>query len=151
MLAIRRGASLVFRAHDPLDRCEIQLSERIVLIPEKTLSTSAVLDRIDPYVHHLAAYERLDPLEPSWANSRSPSMLCGPSSTLNCVSDIGNAPLSDAYSHRRSVRLRLPHCAFSLSDRGIGRNRRSTKCHRYDRTKWTHPNAARLTAFENVV
>ena len=61
MLAIRRGASLVFRAHDPLDRCEIQLSERIVLIPEKTLSTSAVLDRIDPYVHHLAAYERLDP------------------------------------------------------------------------------------------
>jgi hypothetical protein len=59
MLAVERGASLVFRAHNPLDRCKIQLAKRIVLITEQTLSSSTVLDRVGPNVHHLAAYERL--------------------------------------------------------------------------------------------
>ena len=32
MLAVERGASLVFRAHNPLKRCKVQLAKRIVLI-----------------------------------------------------------------------------------------------------------------------
>jgi hypothetical protein len=60
MLAVERGASLVFRAHDPLNRCKVQLAKRIVLIAEETLSSSTVLDRLGPDVHHLAAYERFD-------------------------------------------------------------------------------------------
>ena len=61
MLAVERGASLVFRADNPLDPCKVQLTKRIVLIMEQTLSSSTVLDRVGPDVHHLAAYERLDP------------------------------------------------------------------------------------------
>ncbi len=60
MLAIERGTPLVFRIHDPPDRCKVQLANRIVLITEETLSPSTVLDRASPDVHHLAAYERLD-------------------------------------------------------------------------------------------
>jgi hypothetical protein len=61
MLAVERGSSLVFRTHDPLKRREIQPAKRIILIAEQTLSSSTVLDRFGPDVHHLAAYERLDP------------------------------------------------------------------------------------------
>src|ERR1700752_638733 len=39
---------------------------------------------------------------PSCAQRRSPSMLWGPSSTLNCVSDIGGPPVVGVYSHRQS-------------------------------------------------
>jgi hypothetical protein len=60
MLPVERGASLMFRARDSLNRCEIPLAKRVVLIPEQTLSSSTVLDRLGPDVHHLAAYERLD-------------------------------------------------------------------------------------------
>src|SRR5579872_2366890 len=62
MLAVKRGASLIFCAHNPLDRCKIQLAKRIVLTAEQALSPSTVLERVGPYVHHLAAYERLDGL-----------------------------------------------------------------------------------------
>ncbi|MHC2575861.1 hypothetical protein ACVI1J_002483 [Bradyrhizobium diazoefficiens] len=61
MLAVERGASLVFRAHDPLKCGKVQLAERVVLIAEQTLSSSTVLDRLRPNVHHLPAHERLDP------------------------------------------------------------------------------------------
>jgi len=50
-----------FTTHNPLDRRKIQLAKRIVLTTEETLSFSTVLDRFGPDVHHLAAYERLDP------------------------------------------------------------------------------------------
>jgi hypothetical protein len=60
MLAVERDTALVFRVHDPLDRCKVQLANRIVLTTEETLSLSAALDRASPDVHHLAAYERLD-------------------------------------------------------------------------------------------
>jgi hypothetical protein len=60
MLAVERGASLVFRAHNPLKRCKVQLAKRIVLITEQTLSPSTVFNRLCPNVHHFAAYERLD-------------------------------------------------------------------------------------------
>src|SRR5579872_3642729 len=62
MLAVERGAPLIFRAHNPLDRCKIQLAKRIILTAEQALSLSTVLKRVGPYVHHLAAYERLDGL-----------------------------------------------------------------------------------------
>jgi hypothetical protein len=38
MLAVERGTSLVFRAHNPFNRCKVQLAKRIVLIAEQTLS-----------------------------------------------------------------------------------------------------------------
>lgn len=38
ILAIGHSASLVFRADNPLDRCEVQLAKRIVLIAGQTLS-----------------------------------------------------------------------------------------------------------------
>jgi hypothetical protein len=31
MLAVERGTALVFRVHDPLDRCKVQLANRIAL------------------------------------------------------------------------------------------------------------------------
>jgi hypothetical protein len=37
-----------------------ELDKRIVLITEQTLSSSMVLDRVGPDIHHFA-YERLDP------------------------------------------------------------------------------------------
>jgi hypothetical protein len=61
MLSVERGASLAFRAHNPLNRCKVQVAKRIVLIAEQTLSSCTVLDRLGPDVHHLAAYEHLDP------------------------------------------------------------------------------------------
>ena len=61
MLAVGRGAALVFRVDDPLDRRKIALAQRVVLIAEQALPSSAVLDGFDPDVHHLAAYERFDP------------------------------------------------------------------------------------------
>jgi len=60
MLPVERGSSLVFCAHDPLDRRKIQLAKRIVLIAEQTLPSAMVLDGFGPDVHHFAAYERLD-------------------------------------------------------------------------------------------
>ena len=48
MLAVERGTSLVFRAHNPLNRCKVQLAKRIVLITEQTLSSSTVLDGVGP-------------------------------------------------------------------------------------------------------
>ena len=60
MLAVERGTSLVFRAHDPLKSCKVQLAKCIVLITEQTLSSSTVFDGLRPDVHYLAAYERLD-------------------------------------------------------------------------------------------
>ena len=61
MLAVGRGAPLVFRAHDPLKRRKVQLAKRVLFTGEQTLSSSKVLNRLGPDVHHLAAYERLDP------------------------------------------------------------------------------------------
>src|SRR5690242_14630567 len=40
---------------------------------------------------------------PSRAKSRSPSKLCGPSSTPNCMSDIWNPPVAGGYSHRQAI------------------------------------------------
>jgi hypothetical protein len=60
MLAVEHCAPLVLHAHDSLNRCKVQFAERVVLIAEQTLSSSAMLDRLGPDVHHLAAYERLD-------------------------------------------------------------------------------------------
>jgi len=62
MLAVERGATLVFRARNSLKRCKIQLAKGIVLTTEQTPSSSGMLYRLDPDVHHLAAYERLDPI-----------------------------------------------------------------------------------------
>jgi hypothetical protein len=53
MLAVERGASLVFRAHNPLKRCKVQLAKRIVLITEQTLSSSTVFNRLGPNVAFL--------------------------------------------------------------------------------------------------
>jgi hypothetical protein len=61
MLAVERRTSLVFPAHDPLNRCKVQLPKRIILTTEQTLSSSTVLDRAGPDVHYFAAYERFDP------------------------------------------------------------------------------------------
>jgi hypothetical protein len=60
MLAVGPGASLVFRAHDSLKRCKIQLAQSIVLFTEQTLSSSTVFDGLRPDVQHLATDERLD-------------------------------------------------------------------------------------------
>src|SRR5579883_267563 len=60
MLAVERVASLVFRADNPLKRGKIPSSKPIVLVTEQTLTSSTVLDGLDPDVHHLAADERLD-------------------------------------------------------------------------------------------
>jgi hypothetical protein len=60
MLVVGRGAALVFRPHDPLKWRKVQLAERVVLTAEQALSSSKVLDRLGPDVHHLPAYERLD-------------------------------------------------------------------------------------------
>ena len=93
MLSVGRSASLVFPAHDPLKRGKVQLAKRVILVAEQTLSSSAVLDGLRPDVQYLAAYERLDPFSAIRAKRRSPSMLWGPSSMLNCASDIGNPPI----------------------------------------------------------
>jgi|UPI00056DC8AA hypothetical protein len=61
MLAVECGASLVFRAHDPLKCGKVQSAKRIVLIAEQTLTSSTMLNRLRPNVHHLPAYERLNP------------------------------------------------------------------------------------------
>jgi hypothetical protein len=61
MLAVGRDASLVFRAHDSLKRCKVQLSQRIVLFTEQTLSSSTVYDGLCPDVQYLAADKRFDP------------------------------------------------------------------------------------------
>ncbi|MDA9497327.1 hypothetical protein XI05_07295 [Bradyrhizobium sp. CCBAU 11357] len=61
MLAVECGASLVFRAHNPLKCGKVQPAKRIVLIAEQTLSSSTMLDRLRPNVHRLPAHERLDP------------------------------------------------------------------------------------------
>jgi hypothetical protein len=61
MLTVEPGAALVFCADDALDRREVQLAERIVLAAEQALFSRTVLDRGNPDIHHLAAYERLDP------------------------------------------------------------------------------------------
>jgi hypothetical protein len=61
MLAVECGASLVFRAHNPLKCGKVQSAKRIVLIAEQTLSSSTMLDRLRPNVHHLPAHECLDP------------------------------------------------------------------------------------------
>jgi hypothetical protein len=68
MLAVERSASLVFRVHNPFNRCKAQLTKRIVLIAGQTSSSSAVLDRIGPDVHHFATYERLDLFRAIMAN-----------------------------------------------------------------------------------
>jgi hypothetical protein len=62
MLAVERGAALVFSARNPLKRCKIELAKGIVLITEQTPSFPGVFYRFGPDVHHLAAYERLDPI-----------------------------------------------------------------------------------------
>jgi hypothetical protein len=108
VLSVGRGASLVFPAHDSLKRGKVQLAKRVILISEQTLSPSAVLDGIRPDVKYLAAYERLDRSAPSWAKSRSPSMLWGPSSMLNCASDIGNPPIVGIHSRREPRLPRYP-------------------------------------------
>jgi hypothetical protein len=60
MLAIEPDTSLVLRIYDPLDCRKVSVAKRIVLITEQTLSSSPMLDRVSPDVHHLASYERLD-------------------------------------------------------------------------------------------
>jgi hypothetical protein len=61
MLAVERRTSLVFRAHNPPNRCKVHLAKRIVLITEQTLLSSVVLDRVGPDIHYFATYERFDP------------------------------------------------------------------------------------------
>src|SRR6185312_11850252 len=100
MLSVGRRASLVFPAHDSLKRGKVQLAKRVILITEQTLPPSAVLDGIRPDVHYLAAYERLDRFSSILGKERSPSMLWGPSSILNCASDIGNPPVVAIHSWR---------------------------------------------------
>ena len=58
MLPIERGSSLVFRAHNLLDRRKIQLAKRIVLIAKQALSPSTMLDGVRPDVHHLPPNKR---------------------------------------------------------------------------------------------
>jgi hypothetical protein len=60
MLALKRRASLVLRAHNSLKCRKVQFAKRIVLIAEQTLSSSTMLDGLRPNVHYLAAYECLD-------------------------------------------------------------------------------------------
>jgi hypothetical protein len=60
MLAVECGASLVFRAHNPLKRGKVQSAKRIVLIAKQTLPSSTMLDRPRPNVHHLPTHESLD-------------------------------------------------------------------------------------------
>src|SRR5438128_10815346 len=120
MLAVERGASLVFHAHNPLKRCKVQLANRIVLITEQTLSSSKGLNRLGPDAHHLAAYERFDWVSSISGKSRNPSMACGPSSTWNCVSDMGLPPLVGVRSHRNSSR----NAAFAHHDGAAAPQRR---------------------------
>ncbi len=61
MLAIKCGASLVFRSHNPLKCGKVQFAKGNVLIAEQTLSSATMLDGLRPNVHHLPAHERLDP------------------------------------------------------------------------------------------
>ena len=108
MLSVGRGASLVFPAHDLLKRGKVQLAKRVILITEQTLSSSVVLDGLRPDVQYLAAYERLDPFSAILGERRSPSMLWGPSSMLNCASDIGNPPVVHVGSPSRTALPRYP-------------------------------------------
>src|SRR4029453_17019702 len=110
MLAVERDASLVLRAHNPLNRCKVQLAKRIVLIAEQTLSSSTVLDRLGPDVHHLAAYERLD---------RFSSILRAKSQPIHVVGSVIDAKLCKGHRGSSCCRrlftsavrggLRLPH------------------------------------------
>src|SRR6185312_14022463 len=87
---------------------KVQLAKRVILITEQTLPPSAVLDGIRPDVHYLAAYERLDRFSSILGKERSPSMLWGPSSILNCASDIGNPPVVAIHSWRSPPRTAPP-------------------------------------------
>jgi hypothetical protein len=51
VLAIERRASLIFGGDESLDRCEVALAERVVLVAIKALPPSVGLSGIDPVVH----------------------------------------------------------------------------------------------------
>jgi hypothetical protein len=98
VLVIECRTFLIFRAHDPLDRRKVRLAKRIVLITQQTSSSSTMLDRFRPGVHHLAAYERVDPFSAMLSKKQRAVYAMWSSSTINCTGDIGE---SSCFSARR--------------------------------------------------
>ena len=62
MLAVESLTALVFGGNNPLNRCEVELAECVVLATEETSPTFKGASRIDPNLHDPPAYERLHPL-----------------------------------------------------------------------------------------
>jgi hypothetical protein len=54
---IERRTSLIFGGDDSLDRCEVALAKRVVLLAIKTFPPSVGLSGIDPVVHDAPADE----------------------------------------------------------------------------------------------
>jgi hypothetical protein len=57
-MTVERGSALVLRGDDPLDRRQIALAKRIVLLAKETFLPRLQLNRIDPIVHYAPADER---------------------------------------------------------------------------------------------
>src|SRR5579864_1298090 len=118
MLAVKRGASLIFRAHNPLDRWKIQFAKRIVLTAEQALSPSTMLERVGPYVHHLAAYERLDWLRAVLCMNSQPVHVVGAIIDSGLRKRHRISPLAGLKSLSPTPReLHLPHCPTATKPR----------------------------------
>jgi hypothetical protein len=116
VLAIECRTFLIFRAHDPLDRRKVRLAKRIVLITQQTSSSSTMLDRFRPGVHHLAAY----PFSAMLSKKQRAVYVMWSSSTINCTGDIGESscfrPGESGHGRTRQERRWFNRFQFCASD-----------------------------------
>jgi hypothetical protein len=125
VLAVGRGAALVFRAHNPLKRRKVQFAKRVVLTAEQTLSSTKVLNRLGPDVHHLAAYERFDRF--SFISGKKPQPVHGMRSVINAeLCERHGVLLLLAYVHTTTPRGTRPSPTTTVRRRLNGALRRTS-------------------------